>query len=663
MENKDLKEEIESITPENPETSEEDYGENSIESLNPRDSVRKRPWMYVWSTSKRGVHHLVWEAINNSVDEAMAWYGDTIKIVLNKDGSITIEDSWRWIPYKPNEKTWISTLETVFTVLHAWGKFNAKAYKTSGWLHWIGLKILNYLGEFLEVEVKRDGWIHRMRFEEGYVVKSTETIGTCPIEETWTKITFKPSAEIFSETEFDEWIIHNYLEVQSYLLKWLRFVVINDITETTKEFYSENWVLDYLDKVAGDRTTVCKPILINWELDFTTRKGEKKTLTLETAIQWFDWNTNLISSYVNGAHTVDGGTHLEWFKNWIKRALDKWIDFKKYDWSIMKNLKNRNKDDLYDWLEWILSAKFYEPEFEGQTKGILGSKEVVVPASQIVFDKFYEYLELNPLEADKIVKKIELNVKLRLASENAQKEVVKNKSEVMKKLINRFWDCESKKPEEKELFIVEGTSAAGSMKDARNPKHQAILWLRGVVLNTEGKTFWEISKNAEIQTLLAALDCGWGKNYDESKLKFHKIILSRDADSDGRHIEALLLTFLFRFLPDLFKNNHIYRGIAPLYKIEYKGKQIYFYTKEELEKFLEANKVTNPVTRFKWLGEMSVEHIEPALLSPVTRKIVRITYEDVEEMSKIVNDLMGKITAPKFHLLQNYHIDKELVSV
>jgi len=640
----------------------EDYGASSIQVLDDRDSVRKRPWMYIGSTSKRGSHHLVWEIVNNSVDEAMAGYGKVIYLHLNEDGSISIEDNGRWIPYKKHPETGVSTLETIFTVLHSWGKFSDKNYAQSSWLHWVWSTVTNFLSEFLEVEVKRDGGIHRMRFEEGIMVKDIEQIWTCDVTETGTKVTFKPSAEIFSEVEFDEEIIFNYLEVQAYLLKGLKFVVKNNVTNTEKVFFSENGVLDYLDKIAGDRSTVCKPISLTWNLDFTTRKGEKKNLQIETAIQWFDGNNNLVSSYVNGAHTVDGWTHLEWFKNGIKRALDKWIDFKKYDASIMKNLKNRNKDDLYDGLEWILSVKFYEPEFEGQTKWILGSKEVVVPTSQIVFEKLYEYLELNPQEADKIVKKIELNVKLRLASENAQKEVVKNKSEVMKKLINRFWDCESKKPEEKELFIVEGTSAAGSMKDARNPKYQAILGLRGVVLNTEGKTFWEISKNAEIQTLLAALDCGWGKNYDESKLKFHKIILSTDADADWRHIEALLITFLFRFVPELFKNNHIYRGIAPLYKIEHKGKQVYFYTKEELDVFLEENKVTNPVTRFKWLWEMSVSHIEPALLSPVTRRIVRVTYEDVEEMSKIVNDLMGKITAPKFDLLKTYNIDKEITA-
>jgi len=266
------------------------------------------------------------------------------------------------------------------------------------------------------------------------MVKDIEQIWTCDVTETGTKVTFKPSAEIFSEVEFDEEIIFNYLEVQAYLLKGLKFVVKNNVTNTEKVFFSENGVLDYLDKIAGDRSTVCKPISLTWNLDFTTRKGEKKNLQIETAIQWFDGNNNLVSSYVNGAHTVDGWTHLEWFKNGIKRALDKWIDFKKYDASIMKNLKNRNKDDLYDGLEWILSVKFYEPEFEGQTKWILGSKEVVVPTSQIVFEKLYEYLELNPQEADKIVKKIELNVKLRLASENAQKEVVKNKSEVNEKI-------------------------------------------------------------------------------------------------------------------------------------------------------------------------------------------------------------------------------------
>ena len=632
------------------------YDEKSILVLSDRDSVRLRPWMYIWSTSKTGVHHLVWEIVNNSVDESMAGYGDIISIILNKNWSITITDSGRGIPYKPNSETWVSTLETIFTVLHSGGKFNDSVFKISSWLHGVGSTVTNFLSEYLIVEVKRDGKINRIEFKEWIITKSIHEIGESPIEETGTSVTFKPSAEIFSETEFDISIINNYLEMQSYLLKGLRFSVRDDISEQDYEFYAEHGLLDFLTKNTENKAVVCHPIAKTGTIDFKSRKEENKTLTVDFAFQWIDGNNFLVSSFVNGAHTTGGGYHVEGFKNGIKRSIEKWLEFKKI------KIKDLEKDDIFLWLEGILSANFFEPEFEGQTKGILGTREVLSPTSQIVFEKLYEYLELNPNEADKIIRKIQLNVKLRLASENAQKEIYKNKGEVMKKVINRYWACSSRTSKEKELYIVEGNSAAGSVVDWRNPKTQAIVGLRGVVLNTEWKTLWEVAKNAEIQTILAVLDCGVWKNYSEEKLQFNKIIIACDADSDGSHIESLILTFLFRFLPELFKNGHVFVSLSPLYSVEYKGQKHYFYSHTELNSFLKEYPTNNPITRFKGLGEMNPEQAEVFLCNPKSRKLVQLTTEDEETFSQTISDLMWPNSTPKYNLLKEMKIDRELIS-
>lgn len=631
------------------------YDESSIKVLDDRDSVRLRPWMYIWSTSKTWTHHLVWEIINNSVDEAMAGHWNIINVILNQDGSISIEDFWRWIPYKPDENG-KSTLETILTVLHSGWKFDANSYKTSGWLHWVWSTVTNYLSEFMSVEVKRDWQIHRIAFAEGILVEPIHSIWEIPLEETWTKVTFKPSKEIFSETEFDVWVINNYLEMQSYLLKWLKFVVKDETSWEIFEFYSQNGLLDYLVSHTENKWIVNKAVYLEGWIDFKSRKGEDKNLDAKVAFQWIDGNTTIINSFVNGAHTTGGGSHVEWFKNWVKRALDKWLEFKKV------KIKDLSKEDMFIWFEGILSANFFEPEFEWQTKGILWTKEVLSPTSQVIFEKLYEYLELNPSEADKIVKKIQLNVKLRLASENAQKDILKNKREVLKKVINRYWGCSSRNPKEKELYIVEWNSAAGSVVDGRDPKTQWVLGLRWVVLNTEGKTLSEIIKNAEIQTILAVLDCGIGKNYDENKLQFDKIIIAADADPDGCHIESLVLTFLYRFLPQLFENGHVYTIVPPLYQLEHKGKKHVFYNDKELEDFkLENPNVNSPITRFKWLWEMNPEEAGLALCNKSFRKIEKIKVEDNELFSQVVSDLMGPNSWPKYNLMREMRIDRELL--
>ena len=615
------------------------YDENQIQVLEGLEAVRKRPGMYIGSTSLRGLHHLVYEIVANSIDEALAGRCDRIEIVVEKDNSIVVTDNGGGIPVGIHPKMGIPTVEVVHTVLHAGGKFGGGAYTVSGGLHGVGASVVNALSEFLEVQVARDGKIYRQRYERGKTVTPLEVIGEA--DHTGTRTHFKPDPEIFEETEFDfEAMIARYREM-AFLNKGIRIILTDNRGEepVTKEFHYEGGIVSYVEYI-----NMGKDVLHDVPIYFD---GEKDGSYCEIAMQYNDRYVESIFSYANNICTTEGGTHLTGFKTAITKVLNDYA--RKFNY-LKENDKNLMGEDVREGLTAIVSVKLINPQFEGQTKTKLGNSDIRNLVENVVTEKLMNYLEENPSVARAIIEKCIMASRAREAARKAR-ELTRRKSALeTTTLPGKLADCTERDPSLCEIYIVEGDSAGGSAKQGRDRRFQAILPLWGKMLNVEKSRVDKVIGNDKLMPVITALGAGIGEEFDLSKLRYDKVIIMADADVDGSHIRTLLLTFFYRYMKPLVENGHVYIALPPLYRV-YKGKEEYYaYNEAELERIQrEKNwkKEECSVQRYKGLGEMSSEQLWNTTMNPETRKMKRVTLEDAVAADKIFTILMGDKVEPR----------------
>ncbi len=625
----------------------QEYGADQIQILEGLEAVRKRPGMYIGSTSERGLHHLVYEIVDNAVDEALAGYCSHIKVWINQDNSITVTDDGRGIPTGINSKAGIPAVEVVFTVLHAGGKFGGGGYKVSGGLHGVGASVVNALSVWLEVEIKREGKIFKQRYERGKTMYALKEIGECPLDETGTKVTFLPDPEIFETTIYDFKTLRTRLRTTAFLTKGLRISLIDKREGEEKEesFHYEGGIkefVQYLNK--GDEPLYNEVIYC---------EGTKDDVYVEVAMQHNDAFNEQTYSYVNNIITPEGGTHV----TGCKAALTKVINKYARDAKILKDsdpaLDNEN---IREGLTTIISIKIGEPQFEGQTKQKLGNSEARGAVEQIVTEQLTWFLEQNPAIAKSICEKSLLAQRAREAARKARDLTRRKTALEGSSLPGKLSDCSDKNPANCEIFIVEGDSAGGSAKKARSRATQAILPLRGKILNVEKAREDRIYGNAEIKAMITAFGTGIHDDFDISKLRYHKIIIMTDADVDGAHIATLMLTFLYRFMPELIKQGYVYLATPPLYKLEKNKKEWYAYSDEELNKILTevGRDGNNKIQRYKGLGEMDAIQLWETTMDPERRilKRVMINEEDTSEINLTFSTLMGDQVEPRREFIE-----------
>jgi DNA gyrase subunit B len=605
----------------------EKYNAESIKVLEGLEGVRKRPAMYIGSTGKDGLHHLVYEAVDNSVDEALAGFCKNILVTLNKDGSATIEDDGRGIPVENHPIYKVPAVQIALTKLHAGGKFDKKSYMISGGLHGVGISCVNALSKKFIVEIKRDGNIYRQEYSRGEVKTKLETIGKCSPGDTGAKVTFWPDEEIFSTVDFDYKVLETRFREIAFLNSGLKIILNDEEKNKKEEFFATGGLIEFVKWMNKSKEVLHKPVYFKREMDHTV---------IEVAIQYNVGYQENIFGFVNTINTVEGGTHVFGFKTALTRVINDYAKRK----GILKN-ENFSGEDVREGLTAIISIKIPEPQFEGQTKTKLGNSEVKGWVDSIVTSALSEFFEENPAVAKKIVSKAEAASKARLAAKRA-KELVRRKNVFsLGGLPGKLADCSSKKSDDTELYIVEGESAGGSAKMARDKETQAILPLRGKILNVEKSNPVKSLSSEEIANLITAIGTGVGEQFDAEKLRYRKIIVMSDADVDGEHIKTLLLTLFFRFMPKLIENGNIYVALPPLFRIR-KNKDYYVYSEEELKKTLEKlDSKEGNVTRFKGLGEMSATQLWETTMNPKTRKIKKIFVDDAVEADATFSMLMG----------------------
>ncbi len=618
-----------------------EYNDENIQVLEGLEAVRKRPGMYIGTTSVVGLHHLVWEIVDNSVDESLAGFCDDIEVIIGKGNTITVKDDGRGMPTGINKKTGLSTVETIFTVLHAGGKFGGGGYKVSGGLHGVGASVVNALSEWLEVYVYRDGEVHYQRFEHGgKPVEPLKVTDKCAQDRTGTTVIFKPDPTIFQETTvFDFNILANRLQQIAFLNKGLQIKLIDEREENKQAVFLYNGgIIEYVKMLNKNKEPIHN--------DIVYIEGKEDDIIIEVAMQYNDSYNPSIFSFVNNINTGDGGTH----EDGVKRALTRIINnYAKKAKLLKENDESLTGDDVREGLTMIISCKHPDPQFEGQTKGKLGSAEVRKIADDIFSEGFERFLMENPEEAKIIIDKATVASRARLAAKKAR-EITRRKTPMDAfNTIGKLSDCTSRDATESEIFIVEGDSAGGSAKDARMPKTQAILPLRGKILNVEKARLDKALNNEEIRTIITAFGTGIGADFDISKLRYHKIVIMTDADVDGEHIRILLLTLFYRFFRPIVEGGYVYAAQPPLYKVVY-GKNIkYVLTDEELAEYratLPANaKVT--VNRFKGLGEMDAIDLRETTMHIENRVLKRITVEDAIAADQVFTDLMGENVLPR----------------
>ncbi len=608
------------------------YDQSAIQVLEGLEPVRKRPGMYIGSTDTRGLHHLVVEVVDNSIDEALAGYCTTIDVTINKDGSLSVKDNGRGIPTGIIESEGKSAVEVVLTKLHAGGKFNGKGYTISGGLHGVGLSCVNALSEWLEVEVRQNGKIYKQIFNRGIPQKPLQEIGTTDETDTGTLVTFYPDDEIFETLDFD----YNYLKERfretAYLNKGLRINLSDLRPEEPKKvsFHYEGGIVCFVDDLNKNKTTIFENTVYF--------DGKVGTSEVEVALQWNDGYSEVINAYANNINTEEGGTHLDGFKFAIAKVIN---DYGKNN-KILKENEKLTGDDTREGITAILSVKLTNPQFEGQTKTKLGNSEMRTIVSKIVSENLGTYLEEHPKEARELISKCVTAQRARDAARNAR-ELTRRKGVLESTTLpGKLADCSEKDPKLCEIYLVEGDSAGGSAKQGRDRRFQAILPLRGKILNVEKASMHKILDNQEIRTMITAFGCGVHQDYDESKLRYDRIICMTDADVDGSHIRILMLTFFFRFMRPLIENGHVYIAQPPLYKIS-KGKQeFYFYDDDALEKFYEENgRKCGDLQRYKGLGEMNPEQLWETTMNPDNRILLKVTMEDAMEADSLFSLLMG----------------------
>ena len=623
-----------------------EYGADQIQILEGLEAVRKRPGMYIGSTSTRGLHHLVYEIVDNSVDEALAGYCDEIQVDINKDNSVTVSDNGRGIPVGINHKAGLPAVEVVFTVLHAGGKFGGGGYKVSGGLHGVGASVVNALSEWLEVEICHDGHIYKQRYERGKVIYKLKIVGDCEPDRTGTKVTFYPDAEIFDDTIFDYDTLKQRFREMAFLTKGLRIVLRDWRGEELREhvFHYEGGIKEFVTYLNRSKTPLYDQIIYC--------EGMKDGVAVEIAMQHNDSYSENTYGFVNNITTPEGGTHVEGFRIALTKTFN---DYAKKNKLIKENEKLAG-EDIREGLTAIISVKIEDPQFEGQTKQKLGNSEARGAVSSVLSTQLEIFLEQNPNVAKITVEKSVMAQRAREAARKAR-DLTRRKSALDgTSLPGKLADCSDKDPAKCEIYIVEGDSAGGSAKTARDRATQAILPLRGKILNVEKARLDKIYGNAEIKAMITAFGTGIHEDFDISKLRYHKIIIMTDADVDGAHISTLLLTFLYRFMPDLIKEGYVYLAQPPLYKLEKNKKVWYAYSDEELNQILleVGRDSNNKIQRYKGLGEMDAEQLWETTMDPEHRVLLRVTMDEEtsSELDLTFTTLMGDKVEPRREFIE-----------
>jgi len=619
--------------------NEKDYDASQIQILEGLEAVRKRPGMYIGSTSASGLHHMVYEIVDNGVDEALAGFCKEISVSINADNTITVIDDGRGIPVDIQKKAGKSALEVVFTILHAGGKFGNGGYKVSGGLHGVGASVVNALSEWLEVRVYRDSHIYMQRYERGKVMAPVAVIGDCPTDKHGTEITFKPDAEIFETTVFDYKTIKTRLRETAFLTKGLKIHLTDDREiKHDKTFHYEGGIKEFVTYL-NQANVPLYPNVIYCE-------GERQGIFVEVAMQHTDAFTENIYSFVNNINTPEGGTHLTGFRNALTKTINDHARQKKY---LKDSEDNLSGEDIREGLTAIISVKIGDPQFEGQTKMKLGTSEAATAVNQVVSEQLTWFLEQNPQVAKSMCEKSILAQRARAAARKAR-ELTRRKSVLEGAgLPGKLADCTEKDPEKCEIFIVEGDSALGPAKNCRDIRYQAVMPLRGKVLNVEKARLDRIYANKEIQGMITAFGTGIHDDFDITKLRYNKIIIMTDADVDGAHISTLMLTFLYRFMPELIKQGHVYLAQPPLYYVRKNKKLYYAYNDQERDRLLEEVGKDADVQRFKGLGEMEDQELSETTMDPETRTLLRVNMDEdsKSELDLTFTTLMGDQVEPR----------------
>ena len=624
----------------------EQYGADQIQILEGLEAVRKRPGMYIGSTSARGLHHLVYEIVDNAVDEALAGYCDSIDVTINEDNSITVMDDGRGIPVDIQKKAGLPAVEVVFTILHAGGKFGNGGYKVSGGLHGVGASVVNALSEWLEVQVYKDGNIYQQRYERGKVTYPLKIVGKCGPEQHGTRVTFLPDKEIFEETVYDYDTLKIRLRETAFLTKNLKIILKDDRDEKKeKVFHYEGGIKEFVTYLNKGKTPIYDQVIYC--------EGTREGVYVEVSMQHNDSYTENIYTFVNNINTPEGGTHLTGFKNALTKTFNDYAREKK----LLKDSEdNLSGEDIREGLTAIISVKIEDPQFEGQTKQKLGNSEARAAVDNIVSEQLTYFLEQNPAVAKSMCEKSILAQRARAAARKAR-DLTRRKSALDgMALPGKLADCSDKNPENCEIYIVEGDSAGGSAKTARSRATQAILPLRGKILNVEKARMDRIYGNAEIKAMITAFGTGIHDDFDISKLRYHKIIIMTDADVDGAHISTLLLTFIYRFMPELIKQGYVYLAQPPLYKVEKNKKVWYAYSDDELNSILKeiGRDNSNKIQRYKGLGEMDAEQLWETTMDPKTRLLRQVTIENAAEADEIFSMLMGDDVEPRRKFIEEH---------
>ena len=624
----------------------EQYGADQIQILEGLEAVRKRPGMYIGSTSARGLHHLVYEIVDNAVDEALAGYCDSIEVTINPDNSITVVDDGRGIPVGIQKKAGLPAVEVVFTILHAGGKFGNGGYKVSGGLHGVGASVVNALSEWLEVKVYRDGNVYQQRYERGKVCYPLKIVGKCSPAEHGTSVTFLPDKEIFEETVYDYDTLKVRLRETAFLTKNLK-ITLKDEREEKKEktFHYEGGIKEFVTYLNKGKEPLYDQIIYC--------EGTREGVYVEVSMQHNDSYTENIYTFVNNINTPEGGTHLTGFKNALTKTFN---DYARKNKLLKENEESLSGEDIREGLTAIISVKISEPQFEGQTKQKLGNSEARTAVDDIVSEQLTYFLEQNPAVAKAMCEKSILAQRARAAARKAR-DLTRRKSALDgMALPGKLADCSDKNPENCEIYIVEGDSAGGSAKTARSRATQAILPLRGKILNVEKARMDKIYGNAEIKAMITAFGTGIHDDFDITKLRYHKIIIMTDADVDGAHISTLLLTFIYRFMPELIKQGYVYLAQPPLYKVEKNKKVWYAYSDDELNALLAdiGRDSSNKIQRYKGLGEMDAEQLWETTMDPERRILLRVTMDEetTSEVDLTFTTLMGDQVEPRREFIE-----------
>lgn len=619
-----------------------EYGGDQIQILEGLEAVRKRPGMYIGSTSSRGLHHLVYEIVDNAVDEALAGFCSEIKIDINEGDTITVIDNGRGIPVDTNHKAGKPAVEVVFTILHAGGKFGGGGYKVSGGLHGVGASVVNALSNWLEVQVRRDGHIYQQRYERGKTMYPLKIVGDCPVEETGSKVTFSPDGSIFEDTVYDYDVLRQRLREMAFLTKNLRIILTDKRPgqERTETFHYEGGIKEFVQYLNKSKEALYENVIYC--------EGERDGVYVEVAMQHNDSYNESTFSFVNNITTPEGGTHLAGFRNALTKTFNSYAKANKL---VKENEAALSGEDIREGLTAIISVKISEPQFEGQTKQKLGNSEARGAVDSVVSEQLTYFLEQNPTVAKTICEKSLLAQRAREAARKARDLTRRKTALEGMSLPGKLADCSDKDPKNCEIYIVEGDSAGGSAKTARSRATQAILPLRGKILNVEKARLDKIYGNAEIKAMITAFGTGIHEDFDITKLRYHKIIIMTDADVDGAHISTLLLTFLYRFMPELIKQGYVYLAQPPLYKLEKNKKVWYAYSDEQLNAILAevGRDSSNKIQRYKGLGEMDAEQLWETTMDPEKRILRRVTMDEAAtaEIDLTFTTLMGDKVEPR----------------